>query len=227
MEKTAHSNAAPARIIDAKDFRPADYAGREVVFVRVPAEENRMGREINLFGIRFSASVNSHPALIGALGAVTLGWEALTTRMTIGKMLLTDDEFAKTFRGGALHDIRDRNLDAFTRFFSRESKWTQMIPDTINRYKMAFSLGNEVAARGVGVAEAISHWRFGHWATVLPAAGAMLWSGYALASGNYPASQQHGAEGISPQSPASLLDASAADWRGKAIGAVAQAANAR
>ncbi len=224
MEKTAHSAAAP-RIIDAKDFRPQDYAGREVVFVRVPEHEGRMGREVNVFGLHLSASVDQHPAIIGVMGAVPLAWEALTTRMTIGKMLLTDDQFAKRFRGGALMDIRERNLDAFTRYFSRESTLKHMIPDTINRYKMAFSLGNEVAQRGVGVMEAIREWRIGHWATVLPAAGAVLWSGYAMASGNHSfGGLGNASAGTTPPSPANLLDASAAEWRGKALGALTQAA---
>lgn len=218
-----HSNQKAPEIVDGEAFNPADYAGRDVVFVRVPREQG-MGREINLAGIRLRAEVDQHPAVIGALAAGTLGWELGTTRMTIGKMLMTDDEFAnKTFRGGALADLRERHLDEYTRYASRESKVTQIIPDTINNYRLSFRLADEVAARGVSVREAISHWRWGHYSRVIPAAGAVLWSGYALLSGHHPFAQQSELEN-NQRHPASLLDADAADWRGKVLGAMNKAA---
>jgi hypothetical protein len=196
-------------VVEATEFDPANYAGRDVVFVKVPAAQG-MGREVNFFGLKLRASIDESPLLIGLGGAGVLGWEALTTRKTIGKMLMTDDEFAKSFRDGALMDIRERNLDAFTRYFSRESTITQMIPDAVNRYKLQWKLGDEVKARGVGTLEAMSKWRFGHWVKAAGALGAM---GVGFGAGLGGAAKPDEKE---PAAPQSLFPEDAPnDWRGK------------
>ncbi len=202
--------SAPKRheVINAEDFRPEDYTGREVVFVKVPAAQG-IGREVNFFGIKLRASIDEHPLIIGTLGAGALGWELCTTRDTLGKRLMTDDTFAETFRGGAFKDIHDKYITDFTRYYSRESGITQMITDPINRAKLQWKVGSEVKARGVGVLEAISKWRPRHWMTVAGAATAM-----SVGFGLTPASAK-AQERADAQQPPLFPEDAPADWRGK------------
>ena len=205
MDKSAQKKP---EVVEAAEFDPANYAGRDVVFVKVPAAQG-MGREINFFGIKLRASIDEHPVVVGALGAGALGWELCTTRNTVGKMLMTDDTFADTFRGGALKDIHEKYITEFSRYYGRESGIVQQFTDPIKRAQIQWKVGNEVKARGVGFFEALSQWRFRHWATVAGAATAMS-VGFGLTSDSVKAQDQADAQ------PQHLFPEDAPDdWRGK------------
>jgi len=172
-------------MVDAADFRPEDYTGREVVYVRVPEDDDSIGKEVNFFGVKLRVSVERNPAIIGVLGGGMLGWELMTTRMSLANMIMSDDTFAKEFRDGAFMDMRQQHLDAYTRYATREPKLSEIIPDTINSYKLNFKLGDEVKGRGVSVAEALKELRFTHKLRLLGAGAAAAWSGWAMATGKF------------------------------------------
>ncbi len=128
-----------------------------------------------ILGIKFR--VEGSPWTLIAGGLTMLGWEFGTTRMTIGHMLMTDDEFAKEFRNGALMDLVDKHKEEYVRYTTRESKLINIIPDYIKGLRMHLALGSEVAKRGVTFGEALRNLRPGHWGIM---AGSVLSMGYGL-----------------------------------------------